>query len=64
MYSEGHKHVVDVKLDSLTTVMFLNRILLLQGLLIAYFDPGSESSIPVQSTVYTLPLINLWNDSM
>ena len=32
MYSEGHKHVADVKLDS--TVVFISRILLLQGLLI------------------------------
>ena len=32
MYSEGHKHVTDVKLDS--TVLFLNRILLLQPLLL------------------------------
>ena len=31
MYSEGHKHVTDVKLDS--TVVFLDRILLLRGLL-------------------------------
>ena len=32
VYSEGHKHVTDVKLDS--TIMFVNRIMLLQGLLI------------------------------
>ena len=32
MYSVGHKHVTEVKLDS--TVVFLNRILLLQGQLI------------------------------
>ena len=43
MYSEGHKHVTDVNLDS--TVMLLDRILLLQGLFIRDRDEGSAKMV-------------------